>query len=199
MFRDSEQGVIVIRIFCFVLAGSILFAAGTAAAEPAMGQIAVVARAPDNANVDGVRLSILYGQNSSMSGLDLGFFSLSESEKMSGAAFVFGIHRLTGGMDGGAAFSLVNLHAGNDTGFNAAFVNMVDSAENALDLGFVNIASGTTMVDIAALNLSDESTAQLGFVNVTKHLTGFQLGFINVADNGFLKVFPFFNFPKSGN
>ena len=55
------------------------------------------------------------------------------------------------------------------------------------------------MVDIAALNLSDESTAQLGFVNVTKHLTGFQLGFINVADNGFLKVFPFFNFPKSGN
>jgi hypothetical protein len=179
------------------LSTNALFAANTAVAEPAAGQIALVGRAPDNPDVDGVRLSIIYGKNSSMSGLDLGFFSMSESEELSGAAFVFGVHRLTGGMAGAAAFSLVNLHGGNDSGFNAAFLNMLDSAESAANLGFVNIASGKTMVDIGALNLADESTAQLGFVNVTNRLEAFQLGFINVADNGFLKVFPFFNFPKS--
>ena len=181
------------------LSTSVLFAATIAVAEPATGQIALVGRAPDNPDVDGVRLSIIYGKNSSMSGLDLGFFSMSESEELSGVAFVFGVHRLTAGMDGAAAFSLVNLHRGNDSGLNAAFLNMLDSAESAVNLGFLNIASGETMVDVGALNLADESTAQLGFINVTNRLKGFQLGFINVADNGFLKVFPFFNFPKSGN
>ena len=52
------------------------------------------------------------------------------------------------------------------------------------------------MVDIGALNLSDTAKVQLGFINVTNKIEGFQLGFINVADNGFFKVFPFFNFPK---
>ena len=97
------------------------------------------------------------------------------------------------------AYPAFDVCAGFDLGcgFGAAFVNMLDSAESAVDLGFVNIASGKTMVDIGALNLTDQSTAQLGFINVTNRLEGFQLGFINVADNGFLKVFPFFNFPKS--
>ena len=185
------------RLAFLVLLTSVSLAADVAIAEPAAGQIALVARAPDTPDVDGIRLSIIYGKNSTMSGLDLGFFSMSESKSLSGAAFVFGVHRLTGGMDGGAAFSLVNLHKGNDSGLNAAFVNMVESADSAVELGFVNIASGTTLVDIGALNVADRSTAQFGLVNVAKRIDGFQLGFINVAENGFFKVFPFFNFPKS--
>jgi hypothetical protein len=187
----------MLRLTFLILATSVFFAADVALAESASGQIALVARAPDNPNVDGIRLSIIYGKNSMMSGLDLGFFSMSESRSLSGAAFVFGVHRLTGGMDGGAAFSLVNLHKGNDSGLNAAFVNMVDSAEGAVELGFVNIASGRTMVDIGALNVAGQSTAQFGFINVAKKIDGLQIGFINVAENGFFKVFPFFNFPKS--
>jgi hypothetical protein len=46
------------------------------------------------------------------------------------------------------------------------------------------------------LNVSDRSTAQLGFINVTEELESFQIGFVNVAENGFLPVFPIFNFPK---
>ena len=38
------------------------------------------------------------------------------------------------------------------------------------------------------------TTAQLGFINITDRLKGFQFGFINVARNGFLPVFPIFNF-----
>ena len=44
--------------------------------------------------------------------------------------------------------------------------------------------------------MSKESTAQLGIINITTKLRGFQLGFINIAENGFLPVFPIFNFPK---
>jgi hypothetical protein len=201
LLHGAQRGVMMRRLVFLILFLSTigLVAPSAAVAEPATGQIALVGRAPDNPDVDGVRLSIIYGKNRRMSGLDLGFFSMSESQEMSGAAFVFGFHRLTGAMDGGAAFSLVNIHEGNDSGLNAAFLNMLDSAEGAVDLGFVNIASGNTLVDIGAVNVADETKAQLGFVNVAKKIKGLQLGFINVADNGFLKVFPFFNFPKSGD
>ena len=199
MFYGLERGVTMFRTAFLILLTSIAFVADIAAAEPATGQIAVVARAPDNPNVEGIRLSLIYGKNDRMGGLDLGLVSMSESRELSGAAFVLGLHRLTGGMDGGAAFSLVNLHSGRDAGLNAAFVNMVETTESAVNLGFVNIAGGKTMVDVAAINVANATTAQVGFVNVTKRIEGVQIGFINVADNGFFRVFPFFNFPKRGD
>jgi hypothetical protein len=102
-------------------------------------------------------------------------------------------------MSGGAAFALINFHTGKDTGLNAAFINKLNSADGAVTVGFVNIADGTTMVDVGGLNISDRSTAQIGFINGTKELKGFQFGFVNMAENGFLPVFPIFNFPKASN
>ena len=52
-------------------------------------------------------------------------------------------------------------------------------------------------LDVGGLNVSNRSTVQVGFVNVTERIEGVQLGFLNVASNGFLPVFPFFNFPKN--
>ena len=106
------------------------------------------------------------------------------------------IGKVNGNMDGGAAFSLVNVHAGTDSGLNAAFINVTNNPSNAVDFGFINIAKGTSLVDIGGLNMSSSSTAQLGFINFTDRIEGFQLGFINVAKNGFLPIFPFFNFAK---
>ena len=51
-------------------------------------------------------------------------------------------------------------------------------------------------MDLGGVNISKSSTAQIGFVNVTKHIKSFQFGFINMAENGFLPIFPVFNFPK---
>jgi len=173
-----------------------LFLTGSAAADAAFQFTLPGLQAPEDPKVDGVRLSILYGKTQSLNGLDFGFFSYSEAGKLSGAAFVFGLHQLTGDMDGGLAWSLVNIHSGNDRGLNAAFVNKVNSVPSGVDIGFVNLADGKTMVDIGALNLSDSSTVQVGIINVTKKIEGIQIGLINVADNGFFKVFPFFNFAK---
>jgi hypothetical protein len=174
-----------------------LFAvAGTANADATAQFAAGGFRGPDEANVNGFRFALLYGENDRMSGFDMGLLAMNESNTLSGMAMVLGLHKLNGDMDGGAAFSLVNLHDGNDSGFNAAFVNKLNNAEGAVDFGFVNIADGTTLVDIGALNFAKTSTAQLGFVNIATEIKGFQLGFINIAENGFLPVFPFFNFPK---
>ncbi len=170
-----------------------------ASAETPFQFAAPSVRAPEDPDVNGVRLSILHGKNQSVRGLDVGLLSLSETSKLSGVSLVLGVGKVTGEMSEGLAVSLINLHTGRDKGINAAFINRVNSVENGLNFGFVNIADGTTMVDVGGLNVSNRSTAQLGFINVTKEITEFQFGFVNIAKNGFLPVFPIFNFPKSSS
>jgi len=174
---------------------SILFVSKAAlAATP--GQFAAPnVRAPDDPNVDGFRVSVLHGENQSVRGLDLGLLSVSETSDLSGFGAVLGMNRISGEMNG-VSGSLVNVHSGSDRGVNAAFVNRIHSLEEGVNIGFVNIADDFTRVDLGGLNVSDESTVQLGFVNVTGTITGVQIGFLNAAENGFLPVFPFFNFPK---
>ncbi|MFK7896683.1 MAG: phaC PHA synthase [Myxococcota bacterium] len=175
---------------------AILFTAGITSADVTAQFAAGGFRGPDDPNVSAFRFTVINGKNTKMGGFDLGFASLSESQDLSGFALIFGLHRLTGNMNGGAVFSLVNIHDGDDKGLNAGFVNKVNDATGAMNLGLVNIADGRTLIDTGALNMAQESTAQLGMINITTKLRGFQLGFINIAENGFLPVFPIFNFPK---
>lgn len=177
------------------VAAALLLAAGSAHADAAFQFAIPNVRLPESSAVSGLRLSFLHGKNSSQRGLDLGLLSVSETQTLSGLALVGGISRVTGQMDGGAAFSLVNWHSGRDSGLNAAFINIVDDTRDAANLGFVTIADSGTGFDLGGFNLSETSTAQIGFVNVTDRIESFQLGFLNVADNGFLPIFPFFNFP----
>ena len=179
-----------------IVLGIILVLHASAAFGQASFQFATVGlNAPDDPNVSGFRFSVLHGENRSVSGLDVGLLSVSETARLSGASFVFGIGVVTEEMDGAAAFSLVNVHRSTDRGLNAAFVNFVKDTPDAVTIGFLNIAEGATMVDIGGVNVSDRSKVQLGFINVTNEITGLQLGFVNIAENGFLPVFPFFNFP----
>jgi len=187
-------------VLCFALlvhANVLVVHAGVASAEAPFQFAAPNTRAPDDPDVNGVRFSILHGENESIRGLDFGLLSLSETSHLSGVSLVLGIGKVNNEMSGGVAISLVNIHGGNDSGLNAAFINRINAAENAVTVGFVNIADGNTLVDIGGVNISNSSTAQLGFINFTKKIKGFQFGFINVAENGFLPVFPIFNFPKS--
>jgi hypothetical protein len=187
----------MLRILFSLLVTFGVVASATSASAQATAQFAAAGfRAPDEGDVNGFRFSLLYGENSHMGGLDLGFVSVSESAELSGVALIFGLHKLNQSMTGGAAFSLVNVHEGNDAGLNAAFINLVNSAERGVDFGFVNVAKDTTLVDIGGFNMAKKSTAQLGLINVAEEIKGVQLGFLNVAENGFLPVFPFFNFPK---
>jgi hypothetical protein len=171
--------------------------AGTARAEVAFQFAIPNVNLPESSAVSGLRLSFLHGKNASQRGLDLGLLSVSETQTFSGLALIGGISRVTGNMDGGAAFSLVNWHSGSDSGLNAAFINLVNDTRDGFNLAFVTIADSSTGVDLGGFNLSKASTAQIGFVNVTDRIDSFQLGFLNVAENGFLPIFPFFNFPAN--
>jgi len=174
----------------------LLMLAGAAMAVTPVQFSAPNLRAPDDASVDGVRLSVIHGKNENVRGFDLGVLSLSETSNLSGFSAVFGVGKVNGDMNGCAA-SLVNVHSGSDDGVNAAFVNRVNDLKHGVNVGFVNVADGYTQVDVGGLNVSDASSVQLGFLNVTGRITGIQLGFLNVAENGFLPIFPFFNFPKN--
>ena len=176
----------------------ILLHAGSAGAQAGFQFAAPGFNAPDDPNVEGMRLSLLHGKNTSTGGFDLGILSVSETDTLTGFGLVAGMSRVNQAMDGAASISLINYHKGRDKGVNAAFVNKLNEADDAVDIGFVNIADGGTLFDLGGVNVSGRSGVQVGFINVTKEIRGFQFGFINVARNGFLPVFPIFNFP-SGN
>jgi hypothetical protein len=150
---------------------------------------------PDDPDVNGMRLSILYGRNERTEGLDLGFFSLSQSAERRGLGLVFGMSRVTRGSYG-ANLSLVNVHDGTDKGLNVAFMNVVGDTPDGFNTGIATVARGATGFDLSGFNMSERSKVQVGFVNVTKEIETFQLGFFNFAENGFVPFFPLFNFPK---
>lgn len=179
-----------------ILVLSLLVLAEVVLAEAPAQFAAPNLRAPNDPNVSGIRFAIFHGSNQSVRGVDLGFLSLSETTRLSGFSVVFGIGKVNGDMYG-FANGLINVHSGKDTGLNAAFVNRVNHVAIGANVGFVNIADGYTMFDLGGLNLSGRSSVQLGFLNVTKKLTGVQIGFLNIAENGFLPMFPIFNFPRN--
>jgi hypothetical protein len=181
-----KRMILVLSLVCF---------SGAALAETPFQFAAPGLRAPDDPNVSGLRFSVLHGSNQSVRGVDLGLLSLSETAALSGFSGVLGMGKLTGSMSGCAA-SLINIHTGEDTGLNAALINRVRTLKSGANVSLVNIADGYTMVDVGGLNVSDQSTVQLGFLNVTKQIKGVQLGILNLAENGFLPMFPLFNFPK---
>jgi hypothetical protein len=150
---------------------------------------------PSDPHVTGMRLSFIWGKNSRQEGFDVGVLSMSETSTFSGLALVGGVSKVTSRMDGGVALSLINYHTGSDSGMNGAFINLLANASEAFNTGFVIIAD-STMVDLGGVNYSKSSTAQIGFINITKRIKSFQFGFINIAENGFLPIFPIFNFPK---
>ena len=150
---------------------------------------------PKDPQVDGMRVSFLWGKNQRTNGFDMGILSMSETSQFSGLALVGGVSKVTGRMESGVAFSLVNYHTGVDSGVNGAFINVLNDTSHAFNTGFVIVAN-KTMVDLGGVNVSKSSTAQIGFINVTKQIKSFQFGFINMAENGFLPIFPVFNFPK---
>ncbi len=180
--------------FCLL----VIFLAAPASAETGFQLAAGNARVPDDPNVSGFRLSILHGENEKMSGFDLGLLSLSTSKNRTGLAVILGISRTTG-TSSGLNSALVITHEGEARGVNASFVNFVKTLKSGINVGFLNITEGFSSIDFGGIAVSDRSNVQVGFINVTKKIENFQFGFLNIAENGFLPVFPIFNFPKSSS
>lgn len=195
--RNPQKGAKMKRSMTVVLILGLVAFANQAYAQAAFQFAAPNLRVPDSPTVNGVRFSIIHGENQGQHGLDLGLLSMSETSNFSGLGLIFGISRVTREMSGGAAFSFMNWHSGRDSGMNGAFINLLNDTQGAFNLGFVTVAKGRTAVDLGGFNMSRSSTAQIGFINVTDRIESFQFGFLNIAKNGFLPVFPVVNFPRN--
>ena len=171
-----------------------LFVATAGHAEANFQFAAPGLRAPDDPRVNGVRVTAFYGENRRVRGLDLGLFAVSETTELTGFASIFGIYRVRGDVVG-AATAIVNLHEGTDRGLNLAFLNQIKRHESGANVGVVNLGDRASTTDIGMLNVGGRSGIQVGAVNISDRLEGIQFGFLNIAENGFLPVFPFFNFP----
>jgi len=169
------------------------FLASAAHAEVAAQFGSPWVQAPKDPNVAGLRFVLFNAANDSVRGFDVGMLSLSEAKRQSGVSMNWGIGKVTESSSG-LASSFINLHSGVDTGLNAAFVNSVNTMKNGVNLAFINVSDGFSNIDISGIAISKQSTVQVGFLNVTSKLDGIQIGFLNFAENGFLPVFPFFNF-----
>ena len=125
---------------------------------------------PNKESIGGLRISVLYGKNVDVTGLDLAFIAAHTTGKMVGVQSA-----LVGMSDGGGAgiqYNFVTLDKGKFTG---------------IDLGFYN--SQEHMVGL-----------QWGFINTADKMTGLQLGLVNIIHHGgLLPFFVVFNVGMSGN
>jgi hypothetical protein len=199
MIRKTGSRLLRIALFSLALttfASAFTVAFASVASADVAAQFAVLnVRAPNDPNVNGLRLSVLQGKADKVRGVDFGLLSLSSKGNFSGAGFIMGICHVTGDMDGGVTFALIAKHEGNDTGLNASFINLTNNVKKGMNFGFVNVAQGHTMIDFGGFNGSESSTVQIGFINMTRRIDAVQIGFINMAENGFFPIFPIVNFP----
>ena len=163
---------------------------------------------PDGQNVNGARLSLIYGQTSNVQGLNVSILGVSEVDNFTGLEldYLLGVNRVKNEFKG-IALGWINWHERHDTGLNFGLINYVNNV-NGVNLGGFNFSQGATkfnigainigthqsLVDVGFFNYSESATFQLGLLNATKRLDGIQLGLINLAENGAFPVLPFINF-----
>lgn len=114
-----------------------------------------------------LRLSLIYGENVSVRGLDVGFVSRNTGGISKGLQ-----HGFVGMVDGdfvGWQHSVVNITRGEFLGLQTAVYNEVATGE-AVQLGLLNRAETV-------------SGFQLGFVNLARDMYGLQIGLINVIES----------------
>ncbi len=119
---------------------------------------------PATTDIVGVRLSLLYGRNASVAGLDWGL-----------------VNHTTTGTSKGYQTGLVGISDDRFVGWQNNFVNISKKDFEGFQLGFVNIANNA-------------NGFQLGFVNYAVKMKGLQIGLVNIIkQGGQFPVFPIVN------
>lgn len=160
-----------------------------------------------DASIHGFRLSLPYGRNWNLHGLDIGVVNRIDNELLGVQLSLVGMvggdmkgyqnNWLWGSVAGemqGVQLSAANV-AGSLQGAQLGAVNYARGDATGAGIGVVNVAEGQfTGAELGIVNYAPRVEGlQLGVVNVTDHLQGVQIGLVNVATNGFLPVFVILN------
>ncbi|WP_087020174.1 LA_2272 family surface repeat-containing protein [Thaumasiovibrio subtropicus] len=137
-------------------------------------------------DVKGFRATVLYGQTTNVTGLNLALFGLAESQHFTGLSLdFFGANRTTE----------------SSLGLKVGLANWNDGTAKGVELGFANYTGGEfTGLQWGAVNYAGRLNGlQLGLFNATDRIEqGIQIGFINYDKSGTfvsedLPVFPIIN------
>lgn len=197
--------------------------AGAAFADstPVMGSLITPVQLPSSDyDVTGLRLSLIYGQCNSFTGLDLGIANRSTGDflgiGLGGANIVE--KRVVGGHLGlvnwngssvsewtsvskGAQIGIVN-YAGAFCGLQDGFLNISDNVFTGLEVGLLNFANDINGVQcggylIFGANFASGTLSglQIGLVNYAAKMDGgLQIGIVNIiSEGGWMPVFPILN------
>ena len=155
------------QYLCAVAALAMLLAAQAVPAQDKPIQLSLFAPVqivPESKGIAGVRLSLLYGRNTHVSGLDWGLVS-----------------HCTSGMSKGVQWGLVGLVDADFTGWQGTAVNITKKDFEGFQWGIVNYAGHA-------------NGFQLGLVNYAMTMKGLQIGLVNIIkQGGQFPVFPIVN------
>lgn len=122
----------------------------------------------EDAEIQILRLSLLYGKNVAVKGLDVGLVSHN-----------------TGGISKGLQYGLVGYVEGDFLGWQDTAVNVVNGVFTGLQgPGLYNgLGSGEAFQWGLVNNAEDVSGFQLGLVNIAQSMYGLQIGLINIIQD----------------
>ena len=144
-------------VMCGVALAALMFVASPAMAEEKPIQLALfnpVQIFPEATEIKGVRLSLFYGKNVSVTGLDWGL-----------------VNHTTTGPFLGVQFGGVGLADSDFTGWQDCWVNVTKGKMEGMQWGLVNYAGHA-------------SGFQLGLVNYAVTMHGLQIGLVNIIKQG---------------
>lgn len=151
---------------------------------------------PVEADVTGFRLSVFYGRNRNVFGLDVGaLVSVADGDLM--GLEVSGLFNQIGSSSGALQIGgIANVCADNFLGFQiAGIANRVEGDCAGLQVGTLNLASKDMVgVQIGAFNNAKNAKGlQIGVVNHAVKMTGVQIGLINLIDESSVSCLPVVN------
>jgi len=119
---------------------------------------------PEDQHISGLRLTLIYSRNASVTGLDVGF-----------------INHTTEGMSKGVQYGFIGIVDSDFTGWQDNTVNITKGSFEGLQLGVVNYAKQMNGI-------------QIGLVNYAVNMKGIQIGLINIIrQGGTFPFFPIVN------
>lgn len=123
---------------------------------------------PEEDEIRGVRLNILYGRNASVTGLDVGLINTTTREFL------------------GLQVGIVGVSQGSFTGVQYNWlVNRLDGHLEGVQLGVVNSVEDGRGVQLSGVSHARNFRGlQIGWVNYAESIDGVQIGLVNIIKHG---------------
>ena len=151
--------------------------AAVAETTPVMVSLVTPAQAPSSDfDVEGFRLSLIYGQCGKFTGLDIGVANVALDD-FTGVG-IGGVNVTFGSMNG-AQIGVVN--------WQDDLADSWDARSKGAQVGILNCAASFCGVQVGALNVSSRAIygVQDAYVNFARDVRGLQAAYLNVATGGF--------------